>query len=221
MPTIIDSTSSAVIPGFDPDVRLMLAVQAGDAEAFEELVRRYQPRLATVMRYQLRSEAQVEDLVQEVFLRVFRARKSYQPSARFATWIYQIAHNVARNARRTLARRKEVLLAPRPDDSQSMNTLEQMAQAASSIMPTRQLDRTEASQAVQAALQTLGDRQRMAMLLCKFEGMSYDEIATIMDLSLPAVKSLINRGRTSLRDALAPYVHEGRAIPSVSQGLPG
>jgi RNA polymerase sigma-70 factor (ECF subfamily) len=208
----VSAASPAAVPALDPDVRLMLAVAADDANAFEELVRRYQPRLVTVMRYLLHRDDQVEDLVQEVFLRVFRARKNYQPTARFATWIFHIAQNVAKNARRTLARRKEVPVPTQQDDSRAMVTLDQLAQEASALMPARQLDRSEIGKAVQDAMQLIGERQRMALLLCKFEGMSYEEVAETMELTIPAVKSLINRGRTSLRDALQPYFCEGRPV---------
>jgi RNA polymerase sigma-70 factor (ECF subfamily) len=120
---------------------------------------------------------------------------------------------VAKNARRSLARRKEVLVAPKSDDSQAVDTLDQLAKDASGLMPTRMADRTEIGEAVQNALWSIGERQRIALLLCKFEGMSYEEVATTMELSVPAVKSLINRGRTSLRDALAPFYLEGKCVP--------
>ena len=94
----------------DPDVRLMLQVQSDDAGAFEELTRRYQNRLLRVMEHLVSNRDMAEDLAQEVFLRVFRSRKSYIPGAKFSTWFFTIANNVASNALRNRSRRKEINL---------------------------------------------------------------------------------------------------------------
>ncbi len=204
------TTVAKVDLGLDPDVRLMLAVRDDDAEAFAELVRRHQGRLLTVMRHMTENPGQTEDLVQEVFLRIFRARKKYEPTARFSTYLYKVAENVAKNARRTLARRREIQVLPSVEESQIMGSMEQLAKEASALMPTRLADRSELHQVVQGALANLNDRQRLAVLLCKFEGMSYIDIAEAMDLSVPAVKSLLTRARLHLRDVLEPYLADGR-----------
>ncbi len=193
----------------DPDVRLMLQVRADNAAAFEELVLRYQGRLVTVLEQLVRRRDVAEDLTQEVFLRVFRARKTYQPGAKFSTWLFTIANNVASNALRSQARRREVSLASRSDDDSQAMPLEQMALAASGLMPTRQLDHRERAQVVRQAIQGLGQRQRMALMLSKFEGMSYADIGQAMDLTIQAVKSLLSRARENLRVALEPYMTEG------------
>ena len=192
----------------DPDVQLMLRVRDDDAAAFESLVHRYQPRLMTVMKNYVGGGPQAEDLVQEVFLRVYRARRRYRPEARFATWLFTIANNVAANTLRSLARRREVNLAGRVDGSGAV-TLEQLVQEASGLMPTRQLAKSEMSEIIHLAMQTLNDRQRMAVLLCKFEHMSYADIAQAMQLSPSAVKSLLCRARASLRTVLEPYLADG------------
>jgi len=193
----------------DPDVRLMLRVRDDDAAAFEELVARYQSRLITVLEQLVRKREQAEDLAQEVFLRVFRARKSYQPGAKFSTWLFTIANNVASNAKRSLARRREVNVSHRAQGDTPTDPLDQMALAASGQMPTRQLDRAERAEMVRAAIGALNERQRMALLLSKFEEMSYAEIAQAMDLSPQAVKSLLSRARCNLREVLEPYIAEG------------
>lgn len=193
----------------DPDVRLMLDVQADDASAFQELVLRYQNRLIAVLGNVVHDRDLAEELAQEVFLRVYRARKSYLPDARFSTWIFTIAHNVAANALRSRARRREVrLLRDNPNDS-SPFTLEQLATARSGQMPTRRLDKQEITDVVQQAIESLGDQQRMALLLSKYEEMSYADIAKTMELSVSSVKSLLWRARENLRLALEPYVQEG------------
>ncbi|MCA9151167.1 MAG: sigma-70 family RNA polymerase sigma factor [Planctomycetales bacterium] len=194
----------------------MLRVRADDAEAFEELVRRYQNRLLAIFQNMLGSREQAEDLVQEVFLRIFRARQSYTPDAKFSTWLFTIAHNVAKNAKRTKARRREVSVAGEDSGPMSANPLEQMAQAASGQMPTRQLDHLERAEMVKLAMETLNERQRLAVLLSKFEGMSYADIGAAMGLSTPAIKSLLTRARSNLRVVLEPYMHQGSRLSSAA-----
>jgi RNA polymerase sigma-70 factor, ECF subfamily len=198
----------------DPDVRLMLQVRDGESDttsaAFEELVLRYQSRLLTVLEHLVGNRELAEDLAQEVFLRVFRARKRYAPEARFSTWLFTIANNVASNALRSKSRRREVGV---PDKSNGSDTssfgLDQIAKAASALMPTRALDKAESAEIVRLALESLNDRQRLALLLSKFEGMSYQDIANTMDLSVQAIKSLLSRARVNLEKILTPYVEEG------------
>lgn len=194
----------------DADVRLMLLVQKGDANAFEELVLRYQNRLIGVLEHLVGRKDLAEDLAQEVFLRVYRARARYQPNAKFSTWLFTIANNLASNARRSLARRREVHIEQRGSEGLTGDPLAQLALAASGLMPNRQLDNMEACSMVQQAIQGLNDRQRMAVLLAKFEDMSYADIAEVMQLSPQAVKSLISRARGSLRETLAVYVQSGK-----------
>ncbi|MEQ8788058.1 MAG: sigma-70 family RNA polymerase sigma factor [Pirellulaceae bacterium] len=192
----------------DPDVRLMIGVRAGDAAAFEELVRKYQNRLVGILEHLVGNRHQAEDLAQEVFLRVYRARDKYEPKAKFSTWLFTIANNVARNAKRNLARRIQARPAGDGDGSSDL-PLAEIVQAASGVMPTRQLEREEVGELVRLALASLGERQRMVLLLAKFENMNYDEIAETMGLSRSAVKSLALRARASLKEALEPYVRSG------------
>ena len=195
----------------DPDVRLMLEVREGDAQAFEQLMLRYQNRLLSLLTHLVGQRDLAEDLTQEVFLRVYRARKRYVPGAKFSTWLFTIAGNVASNALRTKARRREVVLPPSEAGSGAY-TLEEAAVAASGLMPTRQLDRAELCAAVQQAISALNDRQRMAVLLAKFEHFSYAEIAEVMDMSPQAIKSLLSRARGNLREAIQPYLERGAKI---------
>ena len=195
----------------DPDVRLMLQVRDDDAQAFEELMLRYQNRVVSLLGHMVGQRDLAEDLAQDVFLRVYRARKRYVPGAKFSTWLFTIAGNVASNALRTMARRKEVNYAPRPGDT-GAHALEGAALAASGLMPTRQLDKAELREAVQQAIGVLNERQRMAVLLARFEHFSYAEIAEVMDMSPQAIKSLLSRARSNLRDALEPYIERGAKI---------
>ena len=197
----------------DPDARLMLRVRDDDAIAFEELVRRYQTRLVTILRNMMGSPELAEDLAQDVFLRVYRARKSYTPDAKFSTWLFRIATNVSKNAKRSKARRREVNVIGEDSGAYGVNPLENMAQAASGLMPARQLDNVERAAMVQIAMESLNERQRMAVLLSRFEGMSYADIAATMELSVSAIKSLLSRARTNLKAALEPYIEVG-ALPT-------
>lgn len=197
----------------DPDVRLMLEVRDGSAAAFEELVRRYQQRLLAVFDHLVPTREQAEDLAQEVFLRVFRARERYEAGAKFSTYLFTIANNVASNAIRSLTRRKEVNVIGRGEAA----PLEHMATDASGLMPTRQVEQLERAEVVRLAIAGLNERQRMALMLCKFEGMSYLEIAESMDLSVKAVKSLLSRARVNLKIALEPYILDGDSPPGAAQ----
>lgn len=194
----------------DPDVRLMLLVKEGSAAAFEQLVRQYQDRVLAILRNLISNQQLAEDLAQDVFLRMYRARESYIPNAKFSTWVFTITQNVARNAVRQLSRRREQQLSglKNSEGGQSL-TMEQLATDASGLQPARQLDRLEMSEIVRLALETLSERQRMAVLLAKFENMSYQEIADTMRLTVPAIKSLLSRARNNLRDALQPYLDKG------------
>jgi RNA polymerase sigma-70 factor (ECF subfamily) len=185
----------------------MLQVRDDDnAAAFEELMQRYQNRLVSLLAHQVGRRDMAEDLAQDVFLRVYRSRNRYVPGAKFSTWLFTIANNVALNAVRTLARRKEVNLATPSAAETGANPIEVKALAASGLMPTRQFDKAELLQIIQKAIETLNDRQRMAVLLCKFEHMSYVEIGEIMEMSPQAIKSLLSRARGKLREVIEPYV---------------
>lgn len=197
----------------DPSTELMLRVRDGDAEAFSELVSLWQPRLVTLFLHQTGDHSTAEDLAQEVFMRVYRARDRYEPKAKFTTWVHTIANNLASDLRQRAYRRKERGVVANQSASGSMVGLEQLAVAASGLLPTRQLDRAEMQAVVQQAIATLNDRQRMVILLAKFEHCSYEEIATAMKLSVPAVKSLLFRAREQLREALTPYLNEPEGQP--------
>jgi RNA polymerase sigma-70 factor (ECF subfamily) len=205
---ITDSTAER-FTAQDPDVRLMLRVREGDAEAFEELMLRYQNRVVSLLAHLTGHRDLAEDLAQDVFLRIYRARMRYVPGSKFSTWLFTIAHNVAANAQRTLSRRKEVNLAAKNAGDSGANSLDAAAVAASGLMPTRQLDKSELRDVVNMAVATLSDRQREAVLLNKFEHLSYEEISQVMQMTPSAVKSLLTRARANLRDVLEPYLHQG------------
>jgi RNA polymerase sigma-70 factor (ECF subfamily) len=216
------SESSARRYALDPDVRLMLEVRDGSAAAsataFEELVVRYQDRLLRLLENMVGRREWAEDLTQEVFLRVYRSRQEYVPGAKFVTWLFTIANNVACNALRDRSRRPEITLSGSESGPLGQQPIEQLVQAASGAMPARQIAKAEIREVVRMALDQLNERQRMAVLLCKFEEMSYADIARAMELSTQAVKSLLSRSREKLRAILEPYFQDG-GLPLTNKEL--
>ncbi len=189
----------------DPDVQLMLRVSAGDNAAFEELVLRYQDRLVGFFFHLVHDRAAAEDLAQECFLRVYRSRERYEATARFSTWLFRIAHNLASNQKRGSVRRREIPLA-NSSDAHEFQVNEQNLAEKSALMPTRQLDSNEMRDVVRMAIEELSERQRTAVVLHKFEEMSYEEIGEVMGLGVVAVKSLLSRARGKLKEALERFL---------------
>jgi len=199
---------------YDTNIRLMLAVQKDDAAAFEELMYRFQGRVQSLFRHLIGNREAAEDLTQDVFLRVFRVRKSYQPSAKFSTWLFTIANNVALNQLRSQRRKPEVQFGGETNESCSSAMFDPVGAmaAGSESMPAKRLDKSELREMVHLAIEALNERQRMAVLLNRFEGMSYAEIADVMQLSPQAVKSLLCRAHVQLRNLLQKYVQKGTAV---------
>jgi RNA polymerase sigma-70 factor, ECF subfamily len=189
----------------DPDVRLMLGVRDDEPGAFEELVESYQHRLVGVMHHLVGSKEEAEDLAQEVFLRVYRARKKYRPRSKFSTWLFTIANNLALNSLRSRQRKPAVPLAVNDSGPLGPRPAEQLVQD-SGGQPVKRIQQQELAAQVRLALEGLNERQRVAVVLNKFEDMNYAEIAEVMGLTTKAVKSLLSRARTNLRIALEGYV---------------
>jgi RNA polymerase sigma-70 factor (ECF subfamily) len=194
----------------------MLRVRDDDASAFEELMLRYQDRVVALLVHIVGRSDLAEDLAQDVFLRIYRIRKRYLPGAKFSTWLFTIVHNVASNALRSLSRRKEVNFTAPGGNASQADPMEAIALAASGLMPTRQLDKAELRDVVKVALEQLNERQRTAVVLHKFEQLSYAEIGEIMQLTPSAIKSLLARARGNLRDVLAPYLDAGQRVEAAS-----
>ena len=198
----------------DPDVRLMLQVRDDVQGAFEVLVERYQHRLVGIMIHLVGRVEEAEDLTQEVFLRIYRARKGYRPRAKFSTWLFTIANNLALNHLRGKGRS--------PVAATGGDTSGTGSQAIPSVTgnapsrdgtPSSQMRQVELSDVVREALDVLGEDQKVAVLLNKFEDMSYAEIALVMGRSEAAVKSLLARARNHLREQLEPYLKTGQRGP--------
>jgi RNA polymerase sigma-70 factor, ECF subfamily len=180
----------------------MLQVAAGDMSAFRELVARHQAPLVNFVYRVVLDRAEAEDLVQETFFNAYKAAARYRPEARFSTWLYRIATNLALNALTARRRRPRVSL----DAEENSTPQASRIRADDKDAPDRQLERRELAEAVERALAQLPERQRTAVALHRFEGFSYEEIAEAMSCSVDAVDSLLRRAKTALKQALAPFV---------------
>ena len=187
----------------DPDVRLMLRVQGGDGEAFGELEQRYRARVFGYFCRQLGDRMEAEDLTQEVFLRLYRARHGYRPRARFATWVFHITQNVARNALRSRRRHPWVRLDA---GGAAEGSLLEVLLSDPGDPPSRPLERDELAGVVRAAVAGLACRQRTALELHQFEDRTYAEVAAELDMTPKAAKSLLYRARNQLRVTLLPFM---------------
>jgi RNA polymerase sigma-70 factor, ECF subfamily len=202
----------------DPDIRLMLRVRDDDAAAFAELVERFQHRLVGVMCHLVGNPDEAEDLAQEVFMRVYKARKKYHPRSKFSTWLFTIANNLALNALRDRKRKPVVPLDARADPNASGPWPTDGFAEARDQPPPHGVQQQELTDVVRQALDGLNDRQRMAVVLNKFEDMNYAEIAEVMGLTTKAVKSLLSRARDNLRQALQEYIYMDGEQPHHSNG---
>ncbi|MBA4064178.1 MAG: RNA polymerase subunit sigma-70 [Isosphaera sp.] len=207
--------TSAVMALRDPDIRLMLRVRDDDPAAFAELVDRFQHRLVAVMHHLVGSPEEAEDLAQEVFLRVYRTRKKYTPRAKFSTWVFTIANNLALNALRDRKRRPALPLEVR--DSGPLGTRPADGGESRDEPPAHHLQQQELAAVIRRALDGLNERQRVAIVLNKFEDMNYADIADVMGLSAKAVKSLLSRARGKLREALQGYVYMDAEPPPAAE----
>ena len=185
----------------EPDVQLMLRVQRDEPGAFAELVSAFWSRVFGKFVRQMCDRQEAEDLAQDVFLRLYRSRKRYQPRAKLTTWVFFIARNVGRNAMR---RRRRKHLAPLgiPFDGNEFAGIGRIVDDSSG--PSRPVEQDELARVVREAVATLNRRQRRAVEL-QFDDHSYSEIASELDMSPKAAKSLLYRARNELRFALLTY----------------
>jgi RNA polymerase sigma-70 factor (ECF subfamily) len=210
--------SEALRPGSMPDPRrvgnyaedessdaaIMLRVAAGDESAFNYLAGKYHRAMISFLFRMVRNQAVAEELAQEVFLRVYRSRESYRAEAKFTTWLYRIATNLAvnhaRDTKHERAAQNVYLDAPdeetgtTPDVADDEPTVEQ------------RLVRDERMAAIRAHVIALPERQRMAVLMHKYQGMDYKQIGEVLKLSESATKSLLFRAYQTLRDKLKDFV---------------
>lgn len=189
----------------DSDLELMLRVRSGDAESFEILLSRYRLPLVSFFVRMVRDRALAEDLAQEVFLRVYQARQRYQPEARFTTWLYRIATNLALNA----IRDRKLGDAPAVDDDE--DGVPRVARVADTrATAEEQLMQADRERLIRQAVECLPEKQRAAVILHKYQEVDYRQISSVLGLSESAVKSLLFRAYENLRVRLEPLLQEGK-----------
>ena len=194
----------------DPDAVLMLRVKRGDREAFAGLVEKYKQPVMNFVYRSLRDETEAEDLAQNVFLQVYKSRARYQQKAKFSTWLFTIARNLCLNELRRRSRHPAESIEETHADSESREGgTQRQYEDKSQPAPPEHLLQGELAQKIEEALADLPENQRSAILLCRQEDLSYEEIAGVLDCSLSATKSLIHRGRETLKEKLKPYLQTG------------
>jgi len=182
------------------DVRLMRLVAWGDTSAFEKVIERHQALVAGTAARMLGSNSDVEDIAQQVFIRVWRSARRYVPRAKFTTWLLKITRNLVFNELRRAKRRAHVPLQSDPG-AEEIPLKDETNPA-----PDASLLEDELQRAIEEAIMQLPESQRMALVLRRYEQLSYDQIAEVLDLSVPAVKSVLFRARTELRTRLSKYL---------------
>jgi RNA polymerase sigma-70 factor (ECF subfamily) len=191
----------------DSDLELMLRVSRGDGDSFGVLLNRYRGPLLSYFVRMVRDRALAEDLAQEAFLRVYQARERYQPEARFTTWLYRIATNLALNAIRDRRSDPVVLEAAAEPDGEFASALDRAADK----RPTAEerLVESDRHRLIREAIEALPEKQRAAVILHKYQDVDYRQIASILKVSESAVKSLLFRAYESLRVRLEPLQQGG------------
>jgi len=179
-------------------------VKAGDDSAFAYLVQKYRRPMVSFMYRMAHNAAAAEDLAQEVFLRVYRSRESYEPSAKFSTWLYRIATNLAVNyVRDTRHERPENMVSVDEPDQETGLTMDVRD---TSLTAEEVILRRERMAAIRQRVQALPERQRLAVLMHKYQQMDYRQIAQVLKLSESATKSLLFRAYETLRVQLKEFV---------------
>ncbi len=182
------------------DVQLMEAVSRGDMVAFEQLVARHQALVGGTVARMLGDNSEVDDVAQQVFVRVWKSARRYVPRAKFTTWLLKITRNLVFNELRRRKRHAVVSL------QQDQGEEETQIKDERSQQPDASLLESELQGAITSAIAQLPETQRMALVLRRYEELSYEEIAEVLDQSVPAVKSLLFRARTELRQRLKTYL---------------
>jgi RNA polymerase sigma-70 factor (ECF subfamily) len=186
------------------DAEVMLRVRAGDQPAFDYLVQKYRRPLVNFMYRMARNPAVAEDLAQEVFLRVYRSRATYEASAKFTTWLYRIATNLAVNhARDTRHERPEVTVSLDEPDEETGARFELPDGA---LGADEAIVRRERVMAIRGKVGALPERQRLAVIMHKYQHMDYKQIAEVLKLSESATKSLLFRAYETLREQLKEFI---------------
>jgi RNA polymerase sigma factor, sigma-70 family len=189
----------------ESDIELMMRAKGGSDAAFSELMRRHHRGVLNYIYRFTNSRESSEDLAQEVFLRVYRSAKRYQPEAKFSTWLYKIATNVCITAVKTRGKEQTLSLDEIQENSGDLGD-------PNLPDPSNLTFRREIGSAIFEALESLPERERIAIVLCKYEGLPYEEVAEVIGCTVGAVKAYVHRGRMKLIQKLKPYSEERKGL---------
>ncbi len=198
-----DSLPVAVELADQESVALMMRVREGDMKAFEKLVELHQGAIIGTVTRMLNNAEDAHDVAQQVFVRVWKSAPRYEPTAKFTTWLYTIMRNLVFNELRRRVRKKEVSLDEPIFDDQPREIAHPLADGADVIAQREELEK-----ALDEAIAKLPEKQRIAVVMRRFQETSYEDLCAVLGISLPAVKSLLFRARTELRKHLAAYLGE-------------
>jgi RNA polymerase sigma-70 factor (ECF subfamily) len=198
----VDPTPLEKADGDAADVRLMQLASCGQTDAFEQLIERHQALVAGTIARMLDSNSDVEDIAQQVFIRVWKSASRYKPTAKFTTWLLKITRNLVFNE---LRRRKRHAIVPLQvgEDAEELPLKDERG-----LTPDASLLEAELARAIDSAIAGLPETQRLALVLRRYDELSYEEIGAVLELSVPAVKSLLFRARTELRERLESYLSD-------------
>lgn len=184
----------------------MLRVRAGDEASFEILLAKHRGPIVSYLTRMVGDQAIAEELAQETFLRVYRARDGYEPTAKFTTWLYRIATRLALNSIRDRRHERGRLSFDQPrENAPDLEPVDVRANSEQRLVDAARLD------AIRQAIATLPEKQRAAVLLHKYQELDYGRIAAALGCSVPAVKSLLFRAYETLRERLAPLARNRKA----------
>jgi len=187
----------------DPDIKLILEFTRGETSAFEQILKKYKSLVTNTAYCFIQNHAEAEDIAQEVFLKVYNSAKRYKARAKFSTWIYKITANICLNTLRSKKHLQTVSL-----DTSIITTENKIMREnlnSTHVHPHLNLEKEEFNQLIKKAISSLPGKQRMTVILQKYEGLSYLEISEIMGCSIPAVDSLLQRAKQNLKRKLVPY----------------
>lgn len=203
MPDWTPSTTDRSAPEASPDeenVRLMLRVKVGDVRAFEQLVELHQRSVIGTVARMLNNVDDAHDVAQQVFVRVWRSAPRYEPSAKFTTWLFTIMRNLVFNEMRRRSRKREVSMEEQKEEQHLEHA------ASTRTHPDVTAEQAELESAIDRAIQSLPEKQRLAVTLRRDLDMPYEEICEILGMSLSAVKSLLFRARNDLKERLKGHL---------------
>ncbi|MGJ8634548.1 MAG: RNA polymerase sigma factor [Luteolibacter sp.] len=184
----------------ETDHALMAEIATGSHSAFRLLVERHQNAVVGTITKMLGNSTDSEDIAQLVFIRIWKHAKRYKPDYKFTTYLYTITRNLVYNETRRRSRKKTVSTNEREDDQHLQHP------ANADVQPDNTLLTTELQEAIDNAISALPENQRMAVVLRRYENLPYEEIAAVLETSVPSIKSLLFRARTTLRESLAKYM---------------